>query len=322
MAYRFKVGESVQAGARRIGIEQIDRAIGELDRSDNRVVAVHETRKGLKRIRALLRLLRPGLGEQTFKGDNARFRDIAVLLSQDRDSDVLTETALKLEARSGGEGTMALSALRRLMQESGTRPSVEATATRIAEARDRLLDARKDFGELKLDADDFDTLCCGLEASYRRARRAMAAAYLQGSAEAFHEWRKSVQQHWRHMALLTRAWPEMFAARVAAARRLSQILGDDHDVEMLVAHIRGPLAGGIGKQHLKQIERIARSHQRDLRAAAEPIGAQLFVETARGHAGRIAEIWAAAVRMHACAYQPAADTPVSPPVAEETKRLA
>ena len=46
--------------------------------------------------------------------------------------------------------------------------------------------------------------------------------------------RKAVQWHWRQMSLLGRAWPDEFAVRVTAARELSQMLGDDHDLAMLI----------------------------------------------------------------------------------------
>ena len=46
---------------------------------------------------------------------------------------------------------------------------------------------------------------------------------------------RRAQWHWRQMRLLARAWPDEFAVRVSAARELSQMLGDDHDLAMLVA---------------------------------------------------------------------------------------
>ncbi len=51
--------------------------------------------------------------------------------------------------------------------------------------------------------------------------------------EDFHALRKSVQQHWRHMQLLSRAWPEALSARADEAKALSQLLGEDHDLYVL-----------------------------------------------------------------------------------------
>src|SRR5262245_16407187 len=92
MAFRFKLNEPVEKGFRRIGLEQIERAERQLSASESLEVATHETRKSLKRVRALLRLARPGLGDTIYRAENARFREIGALLSSARDSDVVLET--------------------------------------------------------------------------------------------------------------------------------------------------------------------------------------------------------------------------------------
>ena len=77
MAFRFKLGESIEKGFRRIGLEQIDRATVQISGAEDPAKGVHELRKSMKRIRALLRLVRSGLGDTVFKAENARYRDIA-----------------------------------------------------------------------------------------------------------------------------------------------------------------------------------------------------------------------------------------------------
>ena len=64
-------------------------------------VAVHETRKALKRLRALLRLIRPAIGDDAFRHENAQLRDIGLSLSGARDRHVLLETVNKLEGAAG-----------------------------------------------------------------------------------------------------------------------------------------------------------------------------------------------------------------------------
>jgi hypothetical protein len=77
MAFRFKLGEPFDEGSRRIAVEQIERAQSSLhDKQGDQAIAVHETRKSLKRLRALLRLIRPAMGEQVFKAENSQLRDI------------------------------------------------------------------------------------------------------------------------------------------------------------------------------------------------------------------------------------------------------
>src|SRR5262245_16843053 len=100
MPFRFKLSEPFEDGWPRIGREQIERALAQLEGSGDRAVAVHETRKSLKRLRALLQLIRPALGEEAYRAENAHLREIARLLSGARDRHVLFETIAKLESSS------------------------------------------------------------------------------------------------------------------------------------------------------------------------------------------------------------------------------
>ena len=296
MAFRFKLNEAVQKGFRRIGLEQIERAERQLATLEDPGAAIHETRKSLKRIRALLRLARAGLGESVFRAENARFRAIAALLSPARDSQILLATVAKLESLPGQVTNAALAAARKIIMEDLDRTEA-ARNDCITAALAKLATAKKRLRRLTLKPAEFSTIERGLEQNYRNGQRAFAAAYSAGGDEAFHEWRKTVQQHWRHMALVSRTWPELFNARVAAARALSQILGDDHDLSVLVAFVRSLPADRLSALHVREIERRVRARQKQLRKAAEPRGRQLFAEGAKGHSRRISVMWEAAEQM-------------------------
>jgi len=93
-AYRVAPEEPVPDEVRRIARGRIDHAIDELrGRTDSTPVeAVHEARKDMKKIRALLRLARGELGRQTYDRENACFRDAARELAGQREADVMRET--------------------------------------------------------------------------------------------------------------------------------------------------------------------------------------------------------------------------------------
>lgn len=96
MAFYFRDGESVEEAVQRIALEQLDKAVAEL-KSDElpRHEQVHQVRKRCKKIRGLLRLVRPSLGE-TYKRENAHYRDAARRLSDLRDSHTLQSNFEKL----------------------------------------------------------------------------------------------------------------------------------------------------------------------------------------------------------------------------------
>ncbi|MFA5898383.1 MAG: CHAD domain-containing protein [Hyphomicrobium sp.] len=292
MAFRFKLGEPFDDGTKRIAAEQIERAQRLLNDNGDQATSVHETRKSLKRLRALLRLVRPAMGEDAFKEENARLRDIGLSLSGARDRHVLFETVDKLEAAGGLDRRNVVEQLRKaIAAANGEAPPA------MQEASVRLLDAGKRLAELGLAGAGFDIVGPGLERSYRRARRAFDAAYEKPSDEAFHEWRKGAQAHWRQMTLLARAWPEYLGARALEARTLSQLLGDDHDLALLVAFINNPGTSGISATQAKLVEKAVRQRQAELRTLARPRGERLFAECPRRLRRSVAAYWSAAASL-------------------------
>jgi CHAD domain-containing protein len=293
MAFRFRLNEPPQKGFRRIGLEQIERAQRQLALDGDPDVAVHETRKCLKRIRALLRLVHPGLDDAHFRAENARVRDIAALLAPARDRHIVSETLGRLQSLYGQRAHPALASLKAIVVEDLDQAR-NGGSSHVEEALEKLETAKKRFRRLSLVPADFSPIERGLENCYRKARRAFRAAYATNDDEAFHEWRKWVQQHWRHMALLSRAWPDHFEARIRAARALSQILGEDHDLHLVAAYGPSLPPSRFPRKHVRDVARIVAARQKELRQMAAPRGLQLFSEGAKGHAHRVAEMWAAA----------------------------
>ena len=296
MAYRFKLREPFGDGLVRIGLEQI-RIAGEGLGASADAAAIHETRKCLKRLRALLRVARPGLREADYRRENVRFREVAKLLSGARDQHVLMQTLAKLAAAND---LAKAKPVLRLNQELSARQQAAAgkvDAAKIAKARRLLKQAARDFAALKLRPDEFEPIRAGVAKSYRRCRIAFAEAYQQPSDEAFHEWRKCIQQHWRHMRLLSRAWPDYFAARVVESRELSDILGEDHDYAMLSAFLSGDARPLLQRREAARLQALCQGRQDELRKAARPRGMRLLAEGHRGLVRRIEFFWNAAAQI-------------------------
>jgi CHAD domain-containing protein len=171
---------------------------------------------------------------------------------------------------------------------------------------------RSRLSKAKLKGRGVDQIMQGIEDSYRKGRKALSAAYASPSDKAFHDLRKGVQTHWRQMALLSRAWPEEFAVRVAAARELSQMLGDDHDIALL-KHA----AEVLPAEHQHQVETLCEKRQTELRAAVHERAQRLFAEQAAAFGTRMAALWKSGRRITPLEV-PVADAQVEPAKASET----
>ena len=294
MAYRFKLNEPIRSGFLRIGVEQIDRAERELIQSRDHDRTIHETRKCLKRVRALLRLVRPGLEDKEYCHSNGLFRQLGAQLSEARDKQIMLQTITKLEAQGVSaplQGLKRLLLAERNCGKSGIDPGLTAAAVA------GLGQARRHFEILKVLQSSFKTLRRGLERSYGHGRRALRDAYSEPSDEAFHELRKGAQRHWRHMKLLAQAWPEFCEARVATARELSQILGDDHDLAVLKMFLKRVGTDEIGPAEARALRRAIRDRQNELREAARPRAKRLFAERPKDLGRHLEILWSSAQRI-------------------------
>ena len=294
MSYRFKLNETVAAGASRVALEQIEIAEARLASREDTATAIHDARRCLKRLRALLRLIRPALAETIFRREANRLAGIGRLLADARDRHVLQQTLARIDTRFGTLPKSVGVKLTKLMANGSGARSARAGAQERRQALEGLEAARKFFARIGRREIGFEHLAAGVERSYRRARRTFRAAYENGSDEAFHEWRKTVQQHWRHMQLISRAWPDVLSGRAAEAKELSRLLGDDHDIHVLLTLATDRGKSVLSADEIDALTAMCRSIQGELRQQAKPRGARLFAEPAGNLRECMVLYWSAA----------------------------
>lgn len=298
MTYRFKLQEPIAEGVRRIGLEQIDIAATKLASKEDTAAAVHDARRCLKRLRAMLRLVRPGLAQSVYRREADRLIGIGRLLSGARDLYVMQQTLHKLETRFGKLSDGASVRVRKLVKDGGDGNSGRETDAR-RQALTQLDLARRLFTGRAPDGLEFGHAIEGLGISYRKARKAFRRAYKQPSDDSFHAWRKRVQQHWRHMALLSRGWPEAMSARASEAKELSRLLGEDHDYAVLLAFARERSAPRLEPQDVAALLALCRRCQAQLRTEAKSRGERLFAERASDLKERVKLYWTSAAELAA-----------------------
>jgi CHAD domain-containing protein len=232
LAYRFlQSDKSIEIGVSRIALDQIDKAIDETGSPDVNF-AIHQVRKRCKKLRGLLRLVRPAF--ESYGAENADFRDIARVVSPIRDSTALIDT-YDLLANTYEEqlDRRALGSIRRRLTLRKKHAIVEGNIGELLVlVRERLKAARKRADLWHLTESEFDGLEDGLTKTYKRARKAMARLEAEPSAAQLHEWRKRIKYHRYHARLLSPAWPGTFRPHAKAAKQLSDLLGDHHDLSV------------------------------------------------------------------------------------------
>ena len=281
--YHLETNKLVSEGIKRIILERVDQAINDLvDPAIDRDEGVHDARKCFKRIRAILRLVRNGIGQDIYRRENICFRDCGRLLAPARDSFVMVETLDALVAHFAEELPMQTVAdvrgkllerydtiSRKVIYESTV---IEDVVAILWEARERIL-------ELPIECEGFLALSKGLQRVYRRGRQAMIAAYADPHPEAFHEWRKHVKYLWYHLEILEMLWPNFLLDGLASElHQLSDYLGDDHDLAELHHTLTENLQVYGDKNALLTVARLIAQRRLELEMAARPLGERLYFD--------------------------------------------
>ena len=151
---------------------------------------------------------------------------------------------------------------------------------------------RERLEDLPWGESSFEDLTPGLEKSYRRGREAMAEAYEEPEVEIFHEWRKRAKYHRYHLRALRELWPPVINAWRDRLHDLTDLLGDDHDLAVISAHIKEDPSRFGDERGVQVFLGLTERRSQELRDRAEPLGRQLFAEAPEAMSTRIASFWA------------------------------
>lgn len=277
MAYHFKRKEPVAKAVRRLGRERIEHALDCLHAS-NRAEAVHCTRKEIKKARAVLRLARTRIPKKEFRRLTGMLRKASKCLAAARDAYIKAQTLRKLTRHFKGQlAPGALRHIRAALRKNSAQEMSRFVDEKTADAVERIL--RREMRALKrlrVRGKGWKALSPGLEAAYRRGRRAYRVVRRDPSPDNFHTWRKRVKDLWYHMRLLRPVWPEQMRAIADELEALGENLGDDHDLVVLKHDVCRRFSRGEHTRELETSNALIGQRQDELRAAALDLGARFF----------------------------------------------
>lgn len=240
---------------------------------------VHETRKACKRVRGMLRLVRPAVGSAVFHYANGLIRDVARPLSELRDAAVLIAT---LDDVTKGESDFQL-------LESVAKTSEQLVA-RKKWIHDQLL---HDPGPFQKIANILESLCRadhvwapkgvsqrdvlkGLRKTYQAGREAFRKTQVERSVESLHAWRKQAKYLRYQCEALGPLAPAAFEGLAKQANTLGELLGLDHDLAVLLASISAESIGDPSQKATATLTQRIQQRRLALESEADVLGNQLF----------------------------------------------
>jgi len=265
MRYRFTFKAPLEAEVRAIAESEIERCFQAA--ATVGVDVPHEIRKHCKKLRALFRLVRPAF--PAYRAEQCAARDAGRELTMVRDITAHREALQRLRARDPARyGIAQLDAAEAWLAQLQQSTAASRGQVRAVQHALRLLDAqRQRAATWKLDACDFPAVADGFVRAYAAAREALSQARRTPSAAHLHELRKRIKYHRLHLELLRTLWTRPISAAVLEAEDVGELLGQHHDLHMLVPALCDP-ARGPARLDVHWLERLVHPELRRLERRA------------------------------------------------------
>ncbi len=233
--FRLKKKEDTKEGIIRIMLEQINLIVhhaGYIKHHTNK--RVHEIRKSFKRLRAVLRLIRDEIGYDSYIEANILFRDLGRSLSLYRDSNVYISTLKKIRYKiSPKELKNYFIILKELKNQKAQLISEFDMDSTIENIINQLKDSNQFIQQIPIINDDFNVFYGGLKRIYRQSKKLLLEAVEQPTDEVIHTWRKRVKYLWYQIQVLENIWPEQLSTWRKILKKISELLGLNHDLTLL-----------------------------------------------------------------------------------------
>lgn len=306
-SFQLAMGEPLAVGLRRLSVEQCEGAIRGLAPPGDIDVGIHEARKAMKRLRSVLRLVRPHIGDKVYRYENRGLRDAGRLIAGIRDGAVSVQTVVGLAGRFEGSlpidvfddlaerlDRRALRVRDRIIHESDSLDRVVSTLERT---RIRFAAWPAEQGESSAFGrplpDRFSTVGDGLAATYGRGRTEMKRAYSNPQPHNFHQWRKRVKYLRHQVEVLRPLWPEVMGATAYAVDRLGETLGEEHDLSELLRLLTVDPGMCPDPVERSLFAALAQHRRSELQTAARVLGMRVYAEKPALFHARLSTYWSA-----------------------------
>ena len=228
MGYHIEKGESLATAFGRIAAEEIDLAMAQ-SRRLHRGEAVHNARKALKRLRALLRSLRVAFPKKLFRAENRHIAATCRRISPLRDVHVQLRTLGKLKAAASPAGDHIRRQLLR-QQSSFIRriPALRKTVRALLEV------SRQSLASWPLRKATAEDLASGLKRIYKQGREAFKAARKSPTPGHLHAWRKKTKSLGYGLEMIKNLGSGELSKMIRSSDILTEALGDDQDLFMVL----------------------------------------------------------------------------------------
>ena len=291
MPFCILANESVEVAIKRIANEELNNIVHELQDDDLEYdEKIHQLRKRCKRLRGLIRLVRPQLRSR-FQVENKFYRDLAKEFTSIRDSQALLESLDRLLEYFSEQ--FSYQPIYDLLNKHKARllKNDLTLNERLNVVTEKVYIARTRIYSWKIKRDGFTAIKNGLKKTYTDGRNAMFEAYSCLNTTSFHEWRKHVKYHMFHLLLINRIKKKSIMKRYHDLYILSEYLGEYHDLANLSNFIHNNTENFHDQDMIDSITELIERRHSELREIAKPISAKLYAKKPKKLITELEKYW-------------------------------
>ena len=272
MEYGLRPHHPQRAEVMRILQEQTEKICSQLQKPVKDIdETVHDCRKRLKKMRALVRLVRKSVPEDFYKNTNRFYRDLGREMAPLRDCRVMLNQWEELWAKNLRRDAIIKQNEELLYTRYHAALEDIGNQTFLSSIAERLRSFHREFAVPDIPEVSFDAFYGGMKKVYKRGRKALDRSRREPATENLHDWRKRVKYLRYHLRLLKKYGEEITDGHRAALHRLSDDLGDDDLAEMRALLVSDSESG---QNIIAHIDR----NRKELQKSAFLNGSKIYME--------------------------------------------
>lgn len=286
--------ENVKESVSRILLGQIDYILKHCESEQKDIhISIHEIRKSIKRIRAVLRLIREEIGYSTYYRENVFYREINRSISDLRTYNVLLLTLESLQSDLSGKiPSESLKPVTDLVREQRERKLSEILSDDkiLKDLSVSFTGAKARIPDLPIERNSFKAFSGGVFRMYRQGKDYLIQARKDPDMHHLHDMRKRMKYLWYQVEILRPIYPGMLKAYGKSLENVSEKLGVYHDLAVASEFLRKNYGGLRDEIHETLLEACEFKKSALLPGLLKKSGV-LFSEEPESLVQRLGEYW-------------------------------
>ncbi|QSP95088.1 CHAD domain-containing protein [Marinobacter salinisoli] len=241
---------------------------------------VHEARKRTKEIRALLRLIRPWMGEAEYTGWRKRYRALAQKLGDSRDADVRLKTWRALVEQCPELQVKPFKRVARFLDDDKKRARSEVGDERFFLSLAQEVEAQRTAVQNWTLVSAPEELAAEFQRIYKKARRAQKKARKSEDIEDFHRFRKRSKDLFYCSRALRPVYGKRLKQWVRELQEVTEIQGQANDQAVLLDYLKEQRSViGLDVRHWNIAKACVLKKRKKLQIASHKRARRLFAES-------------------------------------------